>query len=159
MAYHVYPEGKKSWRVVFENWENGERSRRTLPLKDLEAMGISKTLSREEVKERIAPYNAHDKLRRREAFRNRLLARRQRDNLVICAYLPPSVVKEFEKTVLKPKAIRMEHWETAKKAIRAVAVAPKDWYFEPWHFYNWFIEKKYSTDYSNRIRSQKRQSL
>lgn len=71
----------------------------------------------------------------REDLRNKLEVRRQKDNLVICAYLPPRLVKEFEETILRPRAIRQEHWETAKKAIRAVQIAPKDWSFEPWQFY------------------------
>ncbi len=150
MGYCVL-KSRNGWRVLWEHWEGGKRTKRHVKREELPSLGLAECKNIEEARDVVRHLNAKSRVLVEEKRRNKIAERRRRENLVECAHLPTLYVDEFRKQVVLAKGLREPHWEAAKRAIRAINRPPADWYFFPQDFYNYFTLKARSPDYSNRI--------
>ncbi|MBM4302935.1 MAG: hypothetical protein FJ112_01255 [Deltaproteobacteria bacterium] len=114
MGYSVSKD-KKSFRVIFESWEDGKKTKRHVKKSEWKNLGFSLDYTIEQAKDVAHHLNADLKIAKQEKQRNRIELRRQKENLKECAHLPLIFVEEFERDVIEPKQIRTDHWESAKK--------------------------------------------
>lgn len=151
MPYHAYKEGK-GFRIVHESWKDGERQRRTVPQAEWPGLGLEADKGLDAAREALKHINS---LEQEERGRQRILRQVEQSAEADYRYLPKALVTEFEANVLKnsDRPIKQAHWQAAKKLIRAVGLAPKDWKFNRRVFYQWMRDKsrRYSPDYSTDI--------
>lgn len=83
-----------------------KKIKRHVKKKEWGDLGFSTELTLEQAKNVAKHLNAELKISRQERLRNKLVAKRELENLKDCAYLPQVFVQEFEKMVLQPKGIR-----------------------------------------------------
>lgn len=152
MGYSICKEGKTGFRILFESWDDGIKTKRHVKKQEWSSLGIQHHFSIEDARKTVQVLNSEQRILTSEKKRNRLELKRAKENSIENAYLPPLYVKAFEKEIMKGKNLRDDHWESAKRVIRAVNVKPEDWYFLSHLFYNYFAQKGYSLDYSNRLR-------
>lgn len=86
-------DGSRSWRVEYRYYEGKKRLTRIVPPAEYPDRGLSREMTLEAAKERLASINASNRLNRNE---KNIALRLAEDRDKSLAYLPQSVVSEFE---------------------------------------------------------------
>lgn len=152
MGYQVRKDGK-SWCLYWVEDSGSDRKQRYVAKKGIEfsQAGFMRDWPLEQAREWSKTLQAQ----RSEVLRLQKIARTEarynEQNQITSAYLPKITVSEFE-SQLDRWRFRASHWETAKRAIRDLAMHPRDWEKNKDRFYKWGAANHYSIDYFNTLR-------
>lgn len=157
MGYFVYTNrNPQRWRIVEEVYESGQRQRKTIVKEAYKLLGFREDMTTEEARERAKQLNLQTQIEKRKEVR---AAERVADiKINNSAYLPKIWVSKFEEHLneitfgTSDRIVTvMHHWSTSKKIIVELKLDPKDFYSNKHKIYNYFIKRKFSTDYSGKI--------
>jgi hypothetical protein len=133
------------------------RGYKPIPRESYPAIGFSYEMTYEEALEQAKRLN---KLKLKETRSKAAAARRVADEkLVHDLYLPARWLAEFEEEIIpemalgnEPRQVRLrKHWSTCKRALMDLELEPREFESRKRAFYNWFIKKKYSPDYTGKL--------
>jgi hypothetical protein len=153
MGYQVPKHhNKRGWKVLHVSYKEGERVYRGVREDEYAQLGINISMTREEAKKTLEPFNSKEELARHEKRRNRIEDRLKTQRLTQEAFLPAELIAEFERTKLdlnKPKL--RSYWNRAREILAEVRLEPKDWDDNVKMFYDAFVKRRMSPNYVRQV--------
>jgi integrase len=153
MGYRVkLLKGKsRTWKVQYETYIGG-RQAKDIHISQYESLGISDSMTIEEVRCLCRSLNSQEQLKRIQEKRNNINNRIKEEQLVLNSMLPDFFVQEFEKMYVSNWSKKHKsHWRIAKKLIVELQLNIDDWAFNKEMFYRVFRENTYSYSYIQKL--------
>lgn len=161
---HIKKNGDEAWYCLLKTWDielKREVGKHISREQSGVVLGIPGTLTYKEAKERAKQLNAQSKLKYHADRRAKIADRLKTERTEALAFLPEIDIAEFETKVLAVKFLGAEVWDpkhktavkwrAALKTMRHVKLDPSEWAEKPFVFYTYFIQKKFSPSYVERI--------
>lgn len=150
MGYYVSKEGKNGgWYVEHE--ARGKRRRVRKKDREWELLGFANCKTIVDARLNAKQLTLDEKRNRKTANFMALENLSKELNEKLATIFPSKVLEDFERTKIGKKQTTKARWITAKKAALAVGLPLREWNNSQEDFYNWFEEKRFSPDYSNRL--------
>lgn len=164
MSFRVNVRTKKSgqvyWRLINETWENNKRKDSHIPSDQLLQWGFTPSMTVEEARARAKALNAQGKLDKQKLA---ALSSMKRREIIDSAYLPITLVQEFEQYLQKRMDVgpngqskwkkAQYHWAYAQRIVQALEMPPSQWEEEAASVYNCFVKGKTSRFYMSKVLS------
>lgn len=140
-------------------YEGDKRVQRAVKKSARLALGFNDSMSLEAAKALASQLNADNAIKRAEANKViRIAERVARDNLFHKTYVPEGTNAEFLVWMENNSSGDLKYiqkmkiqWSTAKKAIIALKLLPKDYAFNSKRFYLYFASEEYSLSYVHKL--------
>ena len=161
---HVKKDNTEAWYALVKTWDPTQKKEISKHVSRDQAgktLGIPGHLTYAEACARAEQINAQGKVRYLADRRIKIAERLDKERVEALAFLPALVIEEFERVVLAPKFLGQDVWDPKYKqavkwraaltTMRWVKLDPSEWAEKPFLFYNYFLDKKYSPGYVERI--------
>lgn len=158
---HTCKNGKVAWYLEVREYKGDACERTQIPKSRYNTFGIPADLSYEQATARAEQLNAQEKINGDLVKRQAIVERLEKEREEEIAFLPKLDREEFENKILAPKFLASDVWDdkhklavkwrAATRAMKAVNLDPSEWAEKPFLFYNYFLTKKHSTGYVERV--------
>jgi hypothetical protein len=153
MAYCILKRTTK-WSLVHRQYNGSDIvATRTIELGTPEAdsLGVFRGMTFEAATAAVKLNRADGKARYHQERRARLAERAKARETATAAWIPASLIKEFEKERLPFIGGRRERWLIVKELLTKIDIAPYDWHWQPDVFWRHFQAKGWSIGYVRRL--------
>ncbi|CAK9252014.1 unnamed protein product [Sphagnum jensenii] len=154
-------QGRQKWALLWCWYETGNhvQQQKRVPITQYDTVGVPRSLTLEEARERTESINAQVELTSRERKRLGVIARLEGETLVQSAYLSPGDVHEFEQRILLERMSAEEakgkkllsHWRACKRVMTIVQLDISEWHEKPFKFYDHWKREKVSLSYIKKL--------
>lgn len=142
----------RDWKVQFQVYKEGKPSVTDIALRDYQRLGLSSRMTHEEVKARCAQLNAQSRLKNLQEKRNSINSRLKEEDLKLNAFLPTTILDEFERRIaIHTDKKQRSYWRAAKRVMTELSIEPVDWAFSKLDFYRAFIRRSWSYSYVEKV--------
>lgn len=145
---------KTGWRVLQDYYVKGNRKTRTVKKEVWSTIGISSKMNIEQARERISQVNKKNSLKKAERAATRVHTKKYVDSV----FLPKPQVDSFYKHLSEShfgssahEKRLMSQWETVQLLVKHLKMDVDEFYDRRNSVYKYFIKKKLSLDYSNKL--------
>lgn len=155
MSFYVH-KGRSGWRLIEETWALGKKTQKTVPKQGYEPLGVRSDMSLEEVRAYIKTLNTSRSLQAQRIAKG--ARRMQESRIVASVFIPEDLEREFFKKIQeesfggdKNNNRLLSHWKYIQIMITELQIEPVEYGDRAKAFYKYFIEKKNSLDYVNKL--------
>jgi integrase len=147
----------EGWRLIVEDYTHGKRRDLYPRREDYARYGLDPDDSYARAREKLTAVQARNRAERLLEKRARIEDRLSKEDLKESAYLPRTLYRRFlewlqERRVWDKIPSKTEsHLRAMRKLVLEVGVDPSDWPERPERIYRWFLSKKLSLSYVDKV--------